>query len=188
MKLESWYNIAPTTLSFKVDLLNFRVACYFVDYNTEIRSQNVSVWLDDKPHNLSAIKLEGEEFRNGQWVVWEIKSSQFNISVECNNDMTPNWVFSAMMFDEITENNTNENVSFIHIDNKTRGNWIGTYGESGGIIFGENDICISPFSLNGVITCSPNVERYTWQYLPNDIRALQAQLNFVNVKPLKKYF
>ncbi len=145
-------NESPSTLPFR--MMNYtppyRVSCYFVDYNTSRRSQLVSLTVGD--HTSDKYHLIGESFHWGQWVTWEIYELPasdiitLNISVTGNSqtEPSPNWVISALMIDPMIENHgDNLPIKLSNVDDETRGEWIGRYGEFGGIIFASRPIVVS---------------------------------------------
>ena len=145
------------TLSFRMTNYTppFRASCYFIDYNTSRRNQRVSMTVGD--YTSEEHHLVGESFHCGQWVTWEIYELPANDIITINilimpiplgtSDFRPppNWVISAMMIDPMIDNMHDDNVpiKLSNVDDETRGEWMGRYGNFGGIIFDSTPIVVS---------------------------------------------
>ncbi len=135
------YNVNGPCLTFRMENYTppYCISCYFIDYNTTERCQDISITMGNCTSE--KIRLKGKKFHYGQWLAWEI--------YECTNDILeinltritgPNWVISAMMIDPISNVpkkslRNSKPIKVVKIDNKTQGQWMGRYGKLGGILF-----------------------------------------------------
>ena len=153
-----WFADETTVLSFDIKGKDYRVACYFVDFNTHKRHQTMVAWVGDSNLGLghwqgeetlhpNAVYLSGDEFHDGQWVIWDVhEEGTFNITMK--SLCPPNWVISALLLDKSPNpGESHPEPSFpkaLTIDNDTKGTWVNKYGECGGILFGETSYIVPP--------------------------------------------
>ncbi len=194
------YSLNPHIYSFDITGSHYRVACYFVDYNTKERRQEVTAWLGDSTELRpceevkTRVILEGRAFRDGLWVIWDVHGEKkFNLGLSSLMGHH-NWILSALLID-CSPNPTLEftlSPNIITIDYKSRGNWKERYGKCGGILFGKVDtwvpsICdgshLKSFECHNLYNPFMKVEKYDWSHeITHDRKALQMYVEWSNIK------
>jgi hypothetical protein len=86
-----------STLTLTVDSKDYQVAAYFIDWDSNVRVQEIVGYQKTAPAKADAL-LQGAEFHDGVWHLWHVTDTEpFKLNIAHQGGA--NWVISAFLID-----------------------------------------------------------------------------------------
>jgi hypothetical protein len=141
-----------------------RVALYLLDWDSDARSETISILDAASKAVLDTETFSG--FKNGEYAVWNL---QGDVIIQITRNKGANAVVAGIFFDPLPS--ASASATYSGLDSITQGTWTGVYGSNGEII--ANDLADSPIVAAGFTGGA----LYDWAYPTStdqsDSRALQ---------------